>query len=97
MADCDAPPSPGWLGEVVGDRIVEAQPTVFGEHHDCRSGELLAHRSRLIDGAVTRQSPELYVGVAEAATEQHAVAPDNRQREAGNALAGQLGANVALD
>src|SRR6185437_6005509 len=51
----------------------------------------------LVDGAVARQGPELDVGIAVAATEQHAVAPENRQRETGNVLSGELGANIAFD
>src|SRR6185437_16586752 len=97
MTDGDAAPGSWRFRKVVGDRIVQAQTALFREHHDGSGSELLADRSRLVDGAVARQGPELDVGIAVAATEQHAVAPENRQRETGNVLSGELGANIAFD
>ena len=85
------------LGQVAGDGIIELETTLLRQPHDGGCGELLGERAHHIDGAVGGRDALLQVGKAVSTREEHAVAPQNGDRHAGDPLAGQLGPDEPID
>ena len=83
--------------EPAADRIVEAEPAILRQLEHQRRGELLSHRSGLVDRAVRRGDVMLDVGLAPPSGQEEAVAPKHRHREARNALPRHLATHVSVD